>query len=118
MKLSESIRRSAPISEALANEMFEFVFDACHKYGCEDGEDHATAFRFTCEFCRSHGLDADEIIPWLESFGAYCDGDLLLNVSIWFLPSDLFDPDSDPEVDEDDQEDDGDGLEQPAEAVR
>ncbi|MGA7312638.1 MAG: DUF2695 domain-containing protein [Silvibacterium sp.] len=107
MKFSDYIRSSAPIPEALAHEMFTCVFAACVLAASKresyvgDGGDRDTAFRFTCEFCRTHGLDADKIIPWLESFGAYCDDDLVLQVSIWFLPSDFFNPNSGPEAGDD-----------------
>jgi len=103
MKTSDWIKSHAPMPEQLADEMFAFVYVACERNGCAcEGTDN-DQFPFTREFCRTHGLDEGEIVPWLESFNAGCDCSLLLTVFIWFAPH-VFrsetagDPDFDPEV--------------------
>ena len=68
-------RESTPLTAGELDALITYVDEAVRRDGCDHTLRHARAF------IKAHGLDADEVIPWLNDQGGYCDCEVVLNVS-------------------------------------
>jgi len=62
-----------PLPKEALRELFD-VLDGALATPC----DHS--MRFTMEFIRTRHLSPETILPWLNSYGGYCDCEVLTNV--------------------------------------
>ena len=69
------LRESMPLSAGHLDAMISSVDERV----CSDGCDHT--LRHAMAFMEQRGLDADNIVPWLNDQGGFCDCEVVLNVS-------------------------------------
>ncbi|MGB4811596.1 MAG: DUF2695 domain-containing protein [Methylophilaceae bacterium] len=63
-----------PISLQDLDSLFNYLDEHLETEGC----DHTN--NITCRFLASKHLNQEKILPWLETYGGYCDCEVLANV--------------------------------------
>lgn len=63
-----------PLSLSALGELFDYLDEALEQGGC----DHSP--RATQLFLSQKDLDPNQVLPWLEEQGGYCDCEILANV--------------------------------------